>query len=118
GLRVDFFTTICGFMFRTAALRLRLCLFYGSMLRISYALHSQMRLKSRMVSVYLVDLFELGYRGLGLSMVKHNQQEKAKIARAVSLSLLIVIVAIALLNSEPLRLGFAECQGGFTYLVE
>jgi hypothetical protein len=71
-----------------------------------------------MVSVYLVDLFELGYRGLGLSMVKHNQQKKAKIARAAGLSLLILIVVIALLNSGPIRLGFAECQGGFTYLVE
>jgi hypothetical protein len=89
-----------------------------SRLRISYALHSQMRLKSRMISLYLQGLFELGYRGLGLSMVKQNHQKKAKIARAVSLSLLVMIVAAALLNSGPIRLGFAECQGGFTYLVE
>ncbi len=89
-----------------------------SRLRISYALHSQMRLKSRMISLYLEDLFELGYRGLGLSMVKHNHQKKAKIAWAVSLSLLMSILVIALLDGGPIHLGFAECQGGFTYFVE
>jgi hypothetical protein len=71
-----------------------------------------------MISLYLEGLFELGYRGFGLSMVKHNHQKKAKIARAVSLSLLIGIVVTALLDGGLIHLGFAECQGGFTYFVE
>ncbi len=84
----------------------------------SYALHSQARMKLRMVPLYLRDLFELGYRGLGLSMFEHNHQKGAKIARAVSLSLLIIVVGIALSDSGLIYLGSAECQGGFTYLVE
>jgi hypothetical protein len=51
-------------------------------------------------------------------MIEHNHQKGAKIARAVSLSLLIVVVVIALLDSGPIHMAFAECQGGFTYLVE
>ncbi len=50
-------------------------------------------------------------------MIKHNHQKDAKIARAVSLSLLMVVVVISLFNIGPVHFGFAECQNGL-YFVE
>jgi len=85
----------------------------------SDASRSHLRLKLRMVPLYLRDLRELCYPGRRLPMIKHdhNDQKRATIGRAVSLSLLIVVVVIGSLDSG-IHLGFAECQGGFTYLVE
>jgi len=89
-----------------------------SRLRKPDTLHSQARVKLRMVRLYLVGLFELAYRSLGLSMIEHNHRKEAKIARTVSLSLLIAVLVIVLLDSGPIQLAVAECQGGVTYLVE
>src|SRR5208283_1997676 len=51
-------------------------------------------------------------------MIKHNQQKDAKTALAVSWSLLMVVVVIALFNMGPVHFGFAECQSVFSYFVE
>ena len=50
-------------------------------------------------------------------MIKHNHQKGAKITWAVSLSLLMVVVVIALFSIGSSPFGFAQCQSGL-YFVE
>jgi len=49
-----------------------------------HALHSQMRLKPRMLPLYLGDLFELGYRGLGLNTVILHAFESNELERTLN----------------------------------